>query len=83
MHATHAFTHSHSIMTTVINQTPNGSRDGDSGMGAAVAVVVILLLAILFFVFGLPAIRGNQDADTDINIDLPETDLPGTSGTAE
>lgn len=63
-------------MTTVINNPGNGENT-DGGMGLILGVFILLIVAALFFVYGLPAIRGNSatpPADNiDINVKLPAT----------
>ncbi len=64
-------------MATVINNPGNGGRE-DSGIGMIIGVLVVIVLIVLFFVYGLPAIRNNQTAPNDINVDV---DLPGGDNT--
>lgn len=61
-------------MATIVN-TPSGSHE-DSGMGLIVGVIVAILVVLLFFVYGLPALRGTPAANDNgtsasINVDLP------------
>ncbi len=64
-------------MTTVVNN-PGTSSDSGSGVGIMVAVV-LLVLALLFFVYGLPAIRrsgipaSNSNSGGTTNVNLPDT----------
>ncbi len=55
-------------MTTIINP---GNNSDSSGAGLIIGVVVALVLVVLFFVYGLPAIRGNQNKDVNINVEIP------------
>lgn len=41
----------------IIVNNPNGS---DSGSGYVVGIIVAIVLLVLFFIFGLPALRGNM-----------------------
>jgi len=64
-------------MTTVVNN-PSGNGEG-SGVGIIVGVLVVIVILALFFIYGLPAIRGNQAPanNPDINLDVT---LPGSGG---
>ena len=60
-------------MTTVINTPSNGES---TGSGFVIGVVLILVIILgLFFIYGLPAIRNNnnnaQPKSVDINVKLP------------
>lgn len=61
-------------MTTVVNNP--GNTDG-TGAGLVVGVILaIAVIALLFFVYGLPAIRGTEPATpaantVDVNLKLP------------
>jgi len=61
-------------METVINN-PGGGSGESSGMGMIVGVILAIVIIVLFFMYGLPAIRSNQAADdngsVDINVELP------------
>ena len=50
-------------MTTVIN----GGGDNGNGIGMVLSVVLVIIVVVLFFVYGLPAIRGVND-----NITIPD-----------
>lgn len=57
-------------MPTVIN---NPSSDS-SGVGVIVGVLVAIVLIVLFFVYGLPGLRGAGAPDNggvNVNVDLP------------
>lgn len=59
-------------MTTVVNN-PGGSGEG-AGLGLVAGIIISIAVVALFFVFALPAIRGNQapkDDSIDVNIKLP------------
>lgn len=57
-------------MATIVNN-PNGSNEG-GWAGSLLVGVVIVILAILFFVYALPALTGNNDGAQDVNLDVPE-----------
>jgi flagellar biogenesis protein FliO len=68
-------------MATIINN-PDGSGEG-SGVGMIVGVLVAIILIVLFFVYGLPALRGGaapQNNGLDVNVSLPGGNGGGTSG---
>jgi hypothetical protein len=71
-------------MADIINNAPATAPERDGGIGVAVAIVVILILAILFFMFGLPALRsgnaGTAGDTTNVHVNLPVQG--GTSGNA-
>lgn len=61
-------------MTTIIN-TPGNNSDS-SGVGVIVAIIIAIVVIGLFFVYGLPAIRGMgsaapQNGAIDVNVKLP------------
>jgi hypothetical protein len=64
-------------MATVINN-PGGSEES-SGLGMMIGVILAVLVIILFFVYGLPAIRNSNapSQPNDINVDV---DLPSGGG---
>jgi len=62
-------------MTTVINN-PGDSGEG-LGIGIIVAVLVVMVAVVLFFVYGLPAIRNSKTGEsstTNIKIEVPAPD---------
>ena len=52
-------------MTTIINP---GSNEGGNGVGTILTVVLVLVVLFLFFVYGLPAMRGGNNGGTNINV---------------
>ncbi len=61
-------------MATVINN-PSGGSEGSS-VGVIVGVLVAIIIVVLFFVYGLPALRGGAPAPADnggidVNVDFP------------
>lgn len=61
-------------MTTVINNPGNG-EGSDSSASVLVVFIVLLIAIVLFFIYGLPAIRDDrntpQNSSLDINVKLP------------
>ena len=56
-------------MTTIV-QNPAPSDSGN-GMGMVIGLLLVVLVAILFFVYGLPALRSSTTA-------VPEVKIPDT-----
>lgn len=59
-------------MTTVIN-SPGNNGEG-MGMGMIIGVLIAIVAIILFFVYGLPAIRNSnteESSNTTINVEVP------------
>ena len=57
-------------MATIIN---NQDTSGDnSGLNLVVAVVVLIILAIVFFAYGLPALRNASAPKDGATINVPE-----------
>lgn len=57
-------------MNTVINNP--GNNDSSSGTGLVVGIIIAIVLVILFFRYGLPAMRGGDDTGgTNINVTIP------------
>ncbi|MDO8509600.1 MAG: hypothetical protein Q7S24_00475 [bacterium] len=53
-------------MTTIINTPGTGSSDS-SMMGTIIGLVVLVVLVALFFVYGLPMLRGASGATNTKN----------------
>ncbi len=63
-------------MTTIIN-TPGQGGDNDGGMGAGLIlgiIITVLAIIVLFYVYGWPALKGDQQQqpDTNVNIQIPK-----------
>lgn len=54
-------------MVTVVNN-PGGGEG--SGAGMLIGVAVLIIVVVLFFIYGLPRIRGGEKKSTDINIEI-------------
>jgi competence protein ComGC len=76
-------------MATVINNPNDGG-----GAGVIVGAVVVIIILAVLFIYGIPAIRGNNTtitnststtSNTDVNLGLPAAtsgvDTGGTAGT--
>ena len=50
-------------MATVINNPDSGDHSG-GGAGMIIGAVILVLVLIIFFVYGLPAIRGTNKGTT-------------------
>lgn len=67
-------------MATVVNN-PGPSGDGSSSaVGIVVGILVAVVVAVLFFVYGLPAITGDEARgrgdDTKIDVDVTRDAAP-------
>ncbi len=70
-------------MADVINNYKGGARTGEDsgGAGLIIGVIIALLLIVLFFVYGLPAIRNSgadQGRDVNVDVQLPDTNTGST-----
>lgn len=65
-------------MTTVINNPGNG-ESSESAVSMVVAVIVLVIVVALFFIYALPAIRGNNQDSIEVNLKLPATDTTKTT----
>jgi hypothetical protein len=67
-------------MATVINNPTSTPGDGSSSaVGIVVGILVAVVVAVLFFVYGLPAITGNEadrGDDTRIEVDIDRNAAP-------
>ncbi|MCR4326874.1 MAG: hypothetical protein NUV52_04445 [Candidatus Roizmanbacteria bacterium] len=59
-------------MTTIVNNPT--STDGTNGVGFLIGVLVMVGFGILFFYFGLPAIRNM--APIQLNVPAPQVIMP-------
>ena len=59
---------------------------GNGSAVAVVAIVVLVLFGIVFFVYGLPALRGGSASSNDTTIEgeihLPNNVIPGDDGSS-
>lgn len=56
-----------------------GEGDGGSGMGFLLGIILIIVLLVLFFVYGLPgADEADNDAGTNVDVELPDVNVPDT-----
>jgi hypothetical protein len=77
-------------MATIINNPDSGTdRTVESGGGAGMLIgaIVLILVLIIFFVYGLPALRGSSNKGNTINvpdkIDVDVNPSSGGTGTAQ
>lgn len=54
-------------MTTIIN-TPGNTED--SGIAIIIGVLVAIIVITLFFLYGLPAIRGTSPQSSNSTVDI-------------
>jgi hypothetical protein len=70
-------------MATIVN-TPSRESSDSSAAGVVVGILIALLLIVLFFVYGLPYLRGTTETGTGtdvsgtINLELP-TNAPAAT----
>lgn len=65
-------------MTTIINN-PDTSGSNSGGAGLIIALVIVIALAVLFFLYGLPAIR-KGNGGTTVNVpDKVQVDVSKTN----
>ena len=65
-------------MTTVVNN-PAPQENSGNGMGMIIGAIVLLIVVVLFFVYGLPAMRSavpqapqvNIPSEIDVNVSDP------------
>lgn len=50
-------------MATIINNPDSGSGNG-GGAGMVIGAVIVLVIIVLFFIYGLPALRGSRSGTT-------------------
>jgi len=66
-------------LTTVVNN-PSGGSDSGSGAGFMVGILVLAVLAVLFFAYGLPALRQSAGG---VRVEVPDqidVDVNGPQG---
>lgn len=59
-------------MATIINNPDSGGDNSSGGMGMVIGAIVLVLILILFFVYGLPALRGNSGSDNGTQVNVPD-----------
>ena len=59
-------------MTTIVN-SPNPSNDNGNG-GLILGIFVLIVLGLVFFYYGLPALRNLGPAE--VNVSTPEINVP-------
>ncbi len=67
------------MATIVNNPAPAPVQQSDSSMGFVLGLVLLVILAVLFFMYGLPAIRRgfgtpqvNVPGKIDVNVNQPK-----------
>jgi hypothetical protein len=69
-------------MATIINNPDSGAGNDSGGMGMIIGAIVLVLILVLFFIYGLPALRGNNGSTgnqinvpdkVDVNVETPTT----------
>jgi len=69
-------------MATIVNN-PGNAGESNNGSGFLMGVVLLIIVGLLFFYFGLPALRQAtpqqdinvevpQQAPSDVNVDVPD-----------
>ncbi len=56
-------------MATIINNPGEGNG---SSMGTIVGLIILALVVIVFFVYGLPALRGNGSGTSNTTVEVPD-----------
>lgn len=62
-------------MATIINNPDSGGGNNNgSNVGTIIGLIVLALIAILFFMYGLPAMRGNAGTSggNSTTIEVPD-----------
>lgn len=59
-------------MATVINN-PNG--ENGSGVGTIIGVIIAVILLFVLIRWGIPAMRGDTDGGTNINVEVPSPNV--------
>ncbi len=58
-------------MTTIINNPGDKSEEG-MGMGMILGLLVVVVLVVLFFTYGIPAMKTNEkQSGNTIKVELP------------
>lgn len=60
------------MATTIINPAPSNGSSDNNGMGFLLGAVVLVVFAILFFVYGLPYVRGLVGGG-GVQVNVPKT----------
>jgi hypothetical protein len=55
-------------MPTIINNPPGSPNNDSSSAGLIIGLILIIAVLVLFFVYGLPALRNNASKGTTINV---------------
>ena len=61
------------MATTIINPSPNNESSSSNGIAFLIGIIILVVLGLLFFVYGLPYLRGFSGTDgVQINVPVPE-----------
>lgn len=59
--------------TTIINPSPNNNSSNNNGVAFLIGIIIFIAFAVLFFVYGLPYIKGlGGSGEVNVNIPVPE-----------
>ena len=62
------------MATTIINPAPNNNSSGSNGLGFLLGAIILIVCGILFFIYGLPLLRGLGGSDgVQVNVPVPKT----------
>lgn len=59
------------MATTIINPQPS-ENSSSNGMSFLIGAIILIILAVIFFVYGLPLIKGMTGSNT-VQINVPKS----------
>lgn len=60
------------MATTIINPSPNTSSSNNNGVGLLIGIIVLIICGVLFFVYGLPLLRGFS-GNGGVQVNVPKS----------
>jgi len=60
------------MATTIINPAPTNNSSNNNGIGFLLGAIVLVVFAVLFFVYGLPYIRGLSGSG-GVQVNVPKS----------
>lgn len=61
------------MATTIVNPAPSNNSSDNNGMGFLLGIIVLVIFGFLFFIYGLPYIRGLSGGNGGVQVNIPKS----------